>query len=298
MIDRYLLRYFLAVIDHGSFSQAAAHCSVTQPTLSVGIAKLERLLDRQLFRRSSRRVELTSAGAHFAEHARRIEAEFFLAEQSLPETDQNRPIRLGVLSSIPSAWLMEIGERLSNLPEQRVELIEGREGDLLDRLNRRRIDAALTNLPADSRHFLVEPLFDEGYALAIAEQRWDGRPTLHAEDLAAEVMIVRRHCEALPMISRHFTSRGVRPFFAARTTNDDHALAWVRAGMGLTVMPDCFSASGVARPKLAGLDIRRSIGVIYQPDHPMLADRSTPIWATFEALASLAKASARDTRPA
>ena len=49
MIDRYLLRYFLAVIDHGNFSKAAAQCNVSQPTLSVGIAKLERLLDEISF---------------------------------------------------------------------------------------------------------------------------------------------------------------------------------------------------------------------------------------------------------
>ena len=44
MLDRYLLRYFLAVVDQGNFSRAAAHCNVSQPTLSVGIAKLERTL--------------------------------------------------------------------------------------------------------------------------------------------------------------------------------------------------------------------------------------------------------------
>jgi len=53
MIDRYLLRYFLAVIDQGSFSKAAVHCNVSQPTLSIGIAKLERLLSRPLFLRAT-----------------------------------------------------------------------------------------------------------------------------------------------------------------------------------------------------------------------------------------------------
>jgi DNA-binding transcriptional LysR family regulator len=43
MIERYLLRYFLAVIDQGNFSRAAAHCHVSQPTLSTGIAKLEQM---------------------------------------------------------------------------------------------------------------------------------------------------------------------------------------------------------------------------------------------------------------
>jgi DNA-binding transcriptional LysR family regulator len=66
MIDRYQLRYFLAVADHGNFSRAAAHCNVAQPTLSVGIAKLEKDLGTQLFIRNSRRVQLTGAGGSIA----------------------------------------------------------------------------------------------------------------------------------------------------------------------------------------------------------------------------------------
>ena len=75
MIDRYHLRYFLAVIDQGNFSKAAATCNVSQPTLSVGIAKIEKMLGQTLFLRTNRRVELTDAGARLASHARRIEAE-------------------------------------------------------------------------------------------------------------------------------------------------------------------------------------------------------------------------------
>ena len=58
MIDRYLLRYFLAVIDCGSFSKAAKQLNVAQPTLSVGIGKLERLLGASLFQRTSKRRTL------------------------------------------------------------------------------------------------------------------------------------------------------------------------------------------------------------------------------------------------
>jgi hypothetical protein len=84
-----------------------------------------------------------------------------------------------------------------------------------------------------------------------------------AEALADSTMIVRRQCELLPETSRHFTSRGVRPFFAARTMNDDRALALVQAGTGLTVMPDGFSAKGVVRPRLADFPFQRRIGVLY-----------------------------------
>ena len=282
MIDRYLLRYFLAVIDHGNFSKAAAQCNVSQPTLSVGIAKLERLLAKQLFRRTNRRVELTEAGAHLAVHARRIESDFNLFEQSMQEAPARQTLRLGVLATIPTAWIAGfVGAMAKGAGDERVELVEGRERDLLEQLGRGRIDAALTLVRGDNQRFEGEILHREGYALALyADHPLSGEPVVAAEQLADNVMIVRRNCEVLGETSRHFTARGVRPFFAARTTSDDRALALVAAGMGVTVMPEGFVCAGVTRPKLAGFDLKRDIGLLYGPHFGPSRAAVSPTFAT------------------
>jgi DNA-binding transcriptional LysR family regulator len=265
MIDRYLLRYFLAVVEQGNFSKAATLANVSQPTLSVGIAKLERLLDRQLFVRTNRRVEVTEAGARFAEHARRIENEFALAEREVSGANMRRTFKLGVLSTVPSAWLAAFSMRFVEVEgDERLELIEGREGELLDGLARNRLDAALTLLRNDSEKFATELLLSEGYSLALPENHpLANQKAIAPEALADNPMIVRRHCEVLSETSRHFTNRGVRPFLAFRTTNDDRALALVQAGLGITVMPDGFTAQGVRRPRLVGFDFTRSIGILH-----------------------------------
>jgi DNA-binding transcriptional LysR family regulator len=267
MIDRYLLRYFLAVVDRGTFSKAAEQLNVAQPTLSVGVAKLERLLGAPLFHRSSQRVTLTEAGVRLAVHARRIESEFNLAEASVLGMKASRLVRLGVLSTIPSASLAAFVRALADAGgEDRLEIVGGSERELLQRLGRGRIDLALTIIRSDADRFASESLFSEGYALAMpATNPLAGQQTVAAEALADNTMIVRRHCEVLSETSRHFTERGVRPFFAFKSTNDDMALALVQAGLGLTVMPQSHQAPGVARPKLAGFDLRRTIGLLYAP---------------------------------
>lgn len=73
-------------------------------------------------------------------------------------------------------------------------------------------------------------------------------------------MIVRRQCKALPLVSRYFTQRGVRPFMAGRSTNDELVLGYVRSRLGIAVMPACFRSDGIAMPRLAGLDATRSVG--------------------------------------
>src|SRR3546814_8319101 len=139
MIDRYLLRYFLAVVDTGSFSKAAAQANVTQPTLSVGIGKLERLIGATLFHRTSQRVHLTEAGSRLLPHARRIENDFNLAVRSAVGASETSVVRLDVLSTIPTPTLERLvaEHRRRDDPTQN-EIVEGSERELIARLGRGR----------------------------------------------------------------------------------------------------------------------------------------------------------------
>lgn len=265
MIDRYLLRYFLAVIDRGNFTRAAEACNVSQPTLSVGIAKLEALVGTPLFNRTNRRVDTTPAGARLAVHARQIEAQFNAAER-LGEADvPRRTYRLGVLATLPLEFVRAATARLAKLDTMRLELVEGRERELAERLAAGRLDAAITIVPRDDAQWQAVPLWTEGYSLALPDSHPLAREAeIDAAELAAETMIARRHCEVLSETSRHFTQRGVRPFFSAKTTRDQQALAYVAAGLGVTVMPDRFTAPGVVRVPLADFAHARTIGLVYR----------------------------------
>lgn len=265
MIDRYHLRYFMAVVYTGNFSRGAAACNVSQPTLSVGIAKLEKSLGRPLFNRTNRRVELTDAGVRLLSHARLIESEFAAAEREVIDTVRSRTLRLGVLATMARRWIENfLREYRSYRTGVRIEIVEGKERDLRSRLARGRIDAALMIVrdddpPATRRHILTE-----GYSLALAAAHpLATRDSIRAEELADDPMILRRHCELLPDTSRFFTARGIRPFFPARTTSDDKALGYVRAGLGVTVMPDGFHEPGVVRVPLEGFDFTRDIGLVF-----------------------------------
>lgn len=278
MLDRYLLRYFLAVVDQGNFSRAALRCHVAQPTLSVAIAKLERTLQRQLFVRSNQRVELTEAGTSFLHYARRIEREFNLALDAMGTAVEIPPLRLGVLSSVAAAPIaLAIAETRPN-ENHRFELLFGSERELSSHLVKGRIDLALTLVDRGADRFLERPIVTEGYALALAASHaLAGQSEINAEQLASEVMIVRRHCEALSDISRHFTERGVRPHFALRSTNDERVLQMVIAGLGITVMPQCYREAGLVRPILTGFDLKRTLGWAIGHDGEGLLGAGSPV---------------------
>ncbi|KRW59517.1 LysR family transcriptional regulator [Pseudomonas sp. TTU2014-080ASC] len=61
-MDLAALHAFIAVAEHGSFSEAGERLHLTQPAVSKRIASLEQQLDMRLFDRLGREISLTEAG--------------------------------------------------------------------------------------------------------------------------------------------------------------------------------------------------------------------------------------------
>ncbi len=267
-MELYLLRYFLAVVETGSFTKAAQACLITQPTLSAGIRRLEEQMGVDLFVRNNKRVFLTAAGSRFLPRAKAILHEVNMATAELAETETDTVIRLGVLQTIPASlvagWLHDFLERHGDV---RFDLYDGTEQELLNRLDERGVDYALSiRRVADDT---AVPLFEEGYRLVLPRRHpLAGQAVIEGEDLANENMIVRTRCEVLSETSRHFTDRNVRPPLVYRTPQDERALAMVGAGVGITVMPDSYSAPDIAGIPLAGFGLRRTIA-LFRPRYDL-----------------------------
>jgi DNA-binding transcriptional LysR family regulator len=281
MTDRYLLRYFLAVAETGNFSRAAKRVGVTQPSLSAGIAKLERELGVRLFDRDKHRVALTPAGSRFLVRARRIAAEYDLALQEVQHAPKPRVLRVGVLATIPTATVEAIvAAHRGNGANEVLEMLDGSERDLSERLDRGRLDVALTAVRPHHARFSPELLRGERYLMVLPrEHALAGADHLQAEQLAGEPMVVRRHCEALPEISRFFTERGVRPRFVLKTTSDERVLSIVRAGLGVGMMPEGFADPGVRFVRVVDFDLQREVGLLYAPGRDALRYEASPFLA-------------------
>ena len=264
-MDRYLLRYFLAVAELGSFSKAAQRVSVTQPTLSVGLAKLEDEVGARLFERTTRRVSLTPAGSKFLQHARRITQEYEAALRDVSEAPQLKRVRAGILSTIPARDLERVvAAHARNSGGEALEILDSTERDIANRLSDGRLDVAITILRPGLDSFAQEELRNEPYVLFVAaNHKLSGIDEIEGGELAGETMIVRRQCEGLPEISRYFTNRDVRPSFSLRTLSDDRAMSMVAAGLGVTVAPASFKAPGLAPVNLAGFDLSRDVGLVF-----------------------------------
>ena len=267
MMKRAHLRQFLAVVDTGNFTRAAERVGVAQPSLSAGIAELERLVGAKLFLRDRRRIRLTDAGNRLLAHARAIEREFREAEASLAASAPvASPMEIGVLPSLATEMLSRCMSAWSG--ERALVLTEGTDAELRKRLSDGQLDAAVSILrPEDGERPSLE-LFEEPYVLMLAQAHpLAGSEIIEAAQVAGETMIARRSCEILSETSRWFTQGGVRPPFFMRSANDDRCMEMVRIGMGVTTAPTSLARAGIRAVPLAGYDFRRRIGLLLPRGH-------------------------------
>jgi DNA-binding transcriptional LysR family regulator len=160
------LRAFTAVLEHRSFSKAAAVLHLTQPALSKSIAGLEDMLGVKLFDRVANGVEPTAHGRSLAPRALAVFEELRRAAQNLALLSNGTvgSLRIGVLPMPAIPFVpVAVNRLLDQHPGVLVSLVEARETELLDRLRRRDIELAIlrSTLVEPGDDLRVDRLFDE-----------------------------------------------------------------------------------------------------------------------------------------
>ena len=138
------LRYVVALAQERHFGRAAQKCFVTQPTLSLALAKLEDELGVRLFERNKNEVLVTPMGAQIVEQARRVLDEVGKI-QSLAKGSQDQlagALRLGVIPTIGPYLLPELVPILRrSAPDMPLMIEENFTGNLVPMLRDGDIDA-------------------------------------------------------------------------------------------------------------------------------------------------------------
>lgn len=100
------LRYFMVAAQTLSFKKAAERLFVTQAAISQHIKNLEQFLERPLFIRGTRSVQLTEDGRLFLPEIEKGFAAFSNAVQLLSADTQPNSLNITVTESFSSRWLV------------------------------------------------------------------------------------------------------------------------------------------------------------------------------------------------
>ncbi len=268
------LQYLKLLAEHGSFSRAAEAAHVTQPTLSAGVAELEKILGAAVVDRNRAGVILTPVGEEAVARAGAILAQAEDLVQAARSAGQplSGRFRLGVIPTIAPFLLPRALPSLRlQFPALRLFLREDLTSKLIGALKGGSLDAALIALPYDLQGLDHASVFiDPFYAVAPANHALALQQTVSPSALEGFDMILledghclRDHALSACSLDQPRTS-GVEGGFAATSL---HTLVqMVGSGLGVSLLPGVAVDAGltqvapvVVRPMSAGSPSREVV---------------------------------------
>jgi len=268
------LRYFCAVAKAGSFTRAAEHEHVAQPSLSQQVRKLEDELGTRLLDRLGRTVRLTSFGQTFLPRAEAILREVSDAKQEIEEMAGMERGRI-VVGAIPTVAPYFLPNRLASFAEKfptvQVSVVEEITPVLLERLQEATIDMALLALPVPRHHFVCQELLREPLYLVVPRNhRLASRSRVHLKQIEGDSFLLLKegHCFRENTLSACGRAR-LEPNVVFESGQFATILAMVAANTGVSVVPHMAveKREGCCFIPIADDGAYRRIGVVQLKQH-------------------------------
>ncbi|MBC3806297.1 LysR family transcriptional regulator [Undibacterium seohonense] len=158
------LRYFVAIVDHGSLSRAARVLHIVQPALTQQIQQLEEELGTSLLHRSAQGMQATDAGKIFYEHALAILKQIADAKSAVNQsTDKpSGTVALGIPQSASGALALPLLKAVrAAYPDIVFQLTEELTGNLTEQLASGRLNLAILFDDGQLGKFHCKPLVEE-----------------------------------------------------------------------------------------------------------------------------------------
>jgi DNA-binding transcriptional LysR family regulator len=272
------LRCLVAIVDSGSFTDAAIELGISQAAVSRNLIALEQVLGVRLLHRTSRTITPTTAGVHALAQARQVlaAADNLVAEATTGHTR----LRIGHAWAAMGRHTREFQRRwAARYPDVELQLIRTNSptGGLAEGL----CDIAVLRTPVDSRRFESATVGQERrYCAVSADDPWARRRSLGLGEIPQRTLLVDRRTGTT---TPDLWPADLRPPIQ-ETRDIDDWLAVIAAGGGVGITPEGTTAQ------------YRRDGVVFRPlrDAPPIAVRM--IWrrhdphpSTHAAIAMLAE---------
>lgn len=269
-MDLKSLGYFVAAVETGSITGAAARCYIAQPSISAAILKLESELNVTLLIRQKRGVSVTAAGQELYDSAKNLLNHAQSIKNRFNEQAEQQVVTIEVSHAIAFEYLHQLITvlREGNAHIQ-IKLIRPAQNTPVDATSKSDIRLTMEQAVAADEEFIAA--WQDRYCLIIP----------HQHPLAHEDKIDVRQLNNVPFINRSFCDRSqamadflnehqIQLNYVADVENEEWALSLVASGLGLSIVPLPSAQSAlqnndykvVPLGQIAGLqDFERRIGV-------------------------------------
>jgi LysR family nitrogen assimilation transcriptional regulator len=271
------LRYFVKIVDAGSFSRAASVVHVAQPALSQQVAELEERLGVMLLQRSARGVRPTAAGEILYKEAAAILHQL----DQLPgmiRSSSGEPegaVSLGFVSSLAPKLVGGILEECREcLPKVTIKVSDGDSLGLESRIASNAVDIAILYEDEFATPLTRKPLYRQKLYLISLEPLPDRTEVIPLRRLAQIPLVLPGITNGRRvLLERVFADAKLKLNIALEADSLSSEMWAVRDKVGATILPvgdmSHFGPGAFAKPVLIEPPIHLTCSMVYSAGFPL-----------------------------
>ena len=274
------LQSFVSVVKYKSFTQAAQHLYLSQPTISAHVSQLENELGNRLIIRTTKNIEITPKGLEIYEYAVNI---LNLRDRmvELCHSQTQTIIHVGA-STIPSTYILPdiLAEFGSLYADTYFSLHQNNSQGIIDGVKEGLFDVGLIGMPAKDDTLECIPFFqDQMVLITPANEHYlelKQQKDFSVLDLLKEPIILREKGSGSKKTADHFLNKiGVSENdlqIVARINDQEAIKNLVAGGLGISILSEMAARSFITEKRVLGFplsdhQITRNLYVIFQKSH-------------------------------
>lgn len=243
-INYELYKVFYYVASTLSFSEASKSLFISQSAVSQSIKTLERKLDRKLFIRSTKRVQLTPEGEILMRHIEPAMNLIWRGEnQLLDSASTGGQIRIGASDTICRYFLVPYLERFhKDFPNAHIKVINQTSIKCVELLESGQVDLIVVNYPNQylSNVSSIQKIrtFKDVF---IANRTFDslrGKKLTYQQLSECPILMLDRHSTTSEFLHRLFQQHQLDLVPEIELTSNDLLIDLARIGLGIAFIPD------------------------------------------------------------
>lgn len=276
------IRYFLEILEAGTYQRAAGRLGLTQPALSRQISLLEAELGAPVLERGGKEVRLTPEGELFRDYAKRMKALWEEMQQSLsgdPDLGGHFSISAG---GTVSAWILPkiLKKLLDKRPGLSLSVREGDAQETKEALLQGETDLGILTGPVSEPGLTsMEFLADRIFPVAAKEHSIFLKKKIRMQDVLREPFVLFHPASAV----RRAVEKKIRPFtkeiqpkIAMELRSVESVIRSIEAGLGIGFLSEYSIGPKLRRIPISEWITERKFYICYRkksrPGLALLAD--------------------------
>lgn len=269
------LQAVCTIAEYGSFMAASLTLNVSQPALTRTVQRVEQAVGLELFRRTTRRIEITPAGQEFIALANRILADLRISFTNMREISDEQRGQV-IVSSVMSVAYTQLPRIVARYRQSRarieIQLREGVHGTVLDDVRSGVADLGVTYVDEVPGEISAIPLATEVFHAVMPKgHALSSKPGITLDELSRYAMVsLPKEAQTRRLLDGLAAASGLVLQHAVTVNQFATVMQCVHAGVGLAIVPGgavpAALSAGLASRPLTRPAVSRTMGVVLLKD--------------------------------